>query len=77
MIRVFSLLIVFGWGAQALGGGAFGVLVSGGIALALNQAWKKHDRQQYLEARREAILTDEAAYLEIHRRAQTTEEGRP
>jgi hypothetical protein len=70
MIRVLSLLLLFGIGAQALGGGTFGVVVSGAIALAANHAWKKQDRQQRLAAHAEEVERDEA--LRLHVREQRT-----
>ena len=68
MIRIFSCLLIFGLGAQALGGGAFGVLASGAIALATNHLWENRDRQQRLQVHTEEVERDEA--LRLHVREQ-------
>jgi hypothetical protein len=74
MIRVLSCLLLFGLGAQALGGGAFGVIVSGAIALGANYLWKKQDRDERTRRHREQIVADEQLRLDVlHRREQ---EGR-
>jgi len=39
-VRILSCLLLFGIGAEALGGGDVGVILSGIVALAINRAWK-------------------------------------
>jgi hypothetical protein len=46
--RNLACLLLFGVGAQALGGGAVGVIGSAIVALAANRAWKA---QQHADAR--------------------------
>lgn len=64
MIRVLVCLLMFGLGAQALGGGTFGVIVSGAIALAINWKWKQVNAQE----RRQRVIDDEQLRLEVRER---------
>lgn len=52
LTRILSCLILFGIGAQALGGGGVGVIGSGVVALAANHLWKA---QQHADARRQHV----------------------
>jgi len=59
LVRILSCLILFGIGAQALGGGDVGVILSAIVALAINRVWKS---QQHADARRqhqEDVIADE------------------
>jgi hypothetical protein len=70
MIRVLVCLLMFGLGAQALGGGAIGVIVSGAIALWINRTWKRVNAEDH----RRQVVADEQLRLDVmHRRH---EEGR-
>jgi hypothetical protein len=52
LVRILSCLLLFGIGAQALGGRDVGVILSGIVALAINRAWKA---QQHADARRQHV----------------------
>jgi hypothetical protein len=59
LVRILSCLLLFGIGAEALGGGDVGVILSAIVALAINRAWKA---QQHVDARRqhqEDVVADE------------------
>lgn len=64
MIRVLVCLLMFGLGAQALGGGAFGVILSGAIALAINWKWKQVKEGE----RRQRVIDDEDLRLQVRER---------
>lgn len=68
MVRILSLLILFGLGAEALGGGPVGVIVSAAISLFLNRVWKEQERRQLERAHREAVIADEDLRLEVRER---------
>lgn len=48
LVRILSCLLLFGIGAQALGGGDVGVILSAIVALAANRVWRQ---QQHADAR--------------------------
>lgn len=58
MTRVFVCLLLFGWGAEALGGGTFAVIVSGAIALGASHLWKRADRERQEDAHRRQVIAD-------------------
>lgn len=64
MIRVLICLLLFGLGAQALGGGAFGVIVSGAISLWINWKWKQVNAEEH----RRQVIADEQTRLEVRER---------
>jgi len=72
LVRILSCLILFAIGAEALGGGDVGVILSGIVALAISRAWKA---QQHADARRqhqEDVVADEnlrADVRELRQRA--------
>jgi hypothetical protein len=68
MIRVLSCLLLFDVGAQALGGGAFGVIVSGIVALAANRAWKRQQQAERAARHRQSVIADEDLRLEVRER---------
>ncbi len=68
LTRVFCCLILFGWGAEALGGGAVGVGISGAIALGASYLWREQQRQQRAQRHREAVIADEDLRLEVRER---------
>jgi hypothetical protein len=65
MTRVLCCLLLFGLGAEALGGGAVGVILSGGISLWLNHRWKEQERRDRLRVHRERIIDDERVRLQV------------
>lgn len=68
MIRIFSCLLLFGVGAQALGGGTFGVIVSGIVALTANHAWKRQQQVERAAQHRQSVIADEDLRLEVRER---------
>lgn len=70
LVRILSCLLLWGVGAEALGGGAFGVIVSAVVAFAANRAW----RLQQAADRRAAIVADEQLRAEVRERRR--DEGR-
>lgn len=68
LVRILSWLLLFGIGAQALGGGDVGVIGSAIVALAVNRAWRQ---QQHADARRqhaEDVIADEQLRLAVRER---------
>jgi hypothetical protein len=68
LVRILSCLLLFGIGAEALGGGDVGVIGSALVALGANHAWKA---QQRADARREHardVIADEQLRLEVRER---------
>lgn len=68
MIRVLSCLLLFGVGAQALGSGTFGVIVSGIVALAANHAWKLQQQAERAAQHRQKVIADEDLRLKVRER---------
>lgn len=65
LTRVLSCLLLFGLGAEALGGGAVGVIGSAVVALGINHVWRE---QQHTDARRrhaEDVIADEELRLAV------------
>lgn len=70
MTRVLVCLLLFGLGAQALGGGPIALIISGAIALYVSWRWK----QVKAEEHRRQVVADEQLRLDVlHRRER---EGR-
>jgi hypothetical protein len=70
LVRIGSCLLLWGIGAQALGGGPVGVVVSAVVAFSVNRLW----RLQQAADRRAAIVADEQLRLEVRERRR--DEGR-
>jgi hypothetical protein len=68
LLRTFSCLMIFGWGAQALGGGGVGVILSAIVALAANHLWRQGQQQRHIREHREYVIADEE--LRLHVREQ-------
>ena len=74
LIRILSCLLLFGLGAQALGGGAIGVIGSGIVALATNRVWRWQEEDDRRRQHERSVVADEQLRLDVlHRREQ---EGR-
>jgi hypothetical protein len=69
--RILACLLLFGLGAQALGGGAIGVLVSALVSLAANRAWRIAQEADRRAAHRTQIMEDEELRLQIRDRRET------
>jgi O-antigen/teichoic acid export membrane protein len=53
VIRILACLLLFGLGAEALGGAAVGVILSALIAIFVNAYWREQQRRRFArEARR-------------------------
>ncbi len=70
MIRVLTLVLLFGLGVEALGGGPVGVIISGTISLFLNFQWKRVDAENH----RRSVVADEQLRMDV--RARRKDEGR-
>lgn len=74
LTRLLCCYLLFGIGAEALGGGDLGLIGSAIVALWINRAWRT---QQHDDARREHardVIADENLRLEVRHRRQ--DEGR-
>jgi hypothetical protein len=74
LVRILSCLILFGIGAEALGGGDVGVILSAIVALAINRVWRQ---QQHLDARRrhqEDVVADENLRADVRELRQRSVE---
>lgn len=67
MVRTFVCLWLFGVGAEALGGGAFGVVVSGAVALYVNKLWHDQKREELQTRHRKQVEADERLRLWVRR----------
>lgn len=65
MTRTLVCLLVFGSGAQLLGGGIFGVVVSGAFALYVNKLWHDQTRSELQQRHRKEVEADEALRLRV------------
>jgi hypothetical protein len=74
LVRILSCLLLFGIGAEALGGGDVGVILSAIVALAINRVWRQ---QQHLDARRrhqEDVVADENLRADVRELRQRSVE---
>lgn len=70
LTRILSCLVLFGIGADALGGGDVGVIGSAIVALAIDRVWKA---QQHADARRqhqEDVVADEELRAQVRERLE-------
>jgi predicted PurR-regulated permease PerM len=58
--RILACLLLFGLGAEALGGGVVGVILSALIAIFINAYWREQQRQRFAREHAEAVDRDEA-----------------
>jgi Flp pilus assembly protein TadB len=58
--RILACLLLFGLGAEALGGAAVGVILSALIAIFINAYWREQRRQRFAREHAEAVDRDEA-----------------
>jgi hypothetical protein len=58
-VRILSCLLLFGIGAEALGGGDVGVILSGIVALAISRAWKAQQHADVRRQHQEDVVADE------------------
>jgi predicted PurR-regulated permease PerM len=58
--RILACLLLFGLGAEALGGGAVGVILSALIAIFINAYWRELQRRRFAREHAEAVDRDEA-----------------
>lgn len=68
MIRVFSCLLMFGWGAEALGGGTVAVILSGIVAIGMNSLWKREAALDRARQHRRTVIEDENLRLAVRER---------
>jgi len=74
LVRILSCLILFGIGAEALGGGDVGLIVSGLVALAISRAWRNQQRADARQQHAQDVIADEQLRLEVRERRR--DEGR-
>ncbi len=74
LVRILSCLLLFGLGAEALGGGAFGVTASAVVAFGANYLWREQQRSDRLRLHREDVIADEQLRLDVRERRR--DEGR-
>jgi O-antigen/teichoic acid export membrane protein len=58
--RILACLLLFGLGAEALGGGVVGVIFSALIAIFVNAYWRELQRRRFVREHVEAVDRDEA-----------------
>jgi hypothetical protein len=73
--RICSCLLLWGIGAQALGGGTVGVVLSALVALGANHAWKAQHRADARREHARDVIADEQLRAEVRERRRG--EGRP
>ncbi|HXW58938.1 MAG TPA: hypothetical protein VEJ23_05615 [Solirubrobacteraceae bacterium] len=66
--RVLCCVLLFGLGAEALGGGAVGLVASAIVALGVNYLWRKQQQERLLREHRERIEADEDLRLAVRER---------
>jgi hypothetical protein len=72
LVRILSCLLLFGIGAEALGGGDVGLIGSAIVAFAINRAWRSQQREQARQQHRRDVIADEELrrqVRELHERA--------
>lgn len=70
MIRVLVCLLMFGLGAEALGGGPVALIISGAVSLWINWKWKQVNAEEH----QRRVVADEQLRLDVMHRRQR--EGR-
>ena len=73
LVRIMSCLLLFGMGAQTLGGGAVGVIGSAIVALGANHLWREQQRADATRVHREAVEADEELRLAVRERRSKAE----
>jgi hypothetical protein len=68
LVRILSCLVLFGIGAEALGGGDIGLIGSAIVALAINHYWKAQQHADARQQHREDVIADEQLRLEVRER---------
>ena len=68
LTRILSCMLLFGFGAEALGGGAVGVIGSAIVALGANYLWREQQRADAARVHRESVIADEELRLAVRER---------
>jgi hypothetical protein len=68
LLRILACLLLFGLGAEALGGGTLGVIGSAIVALAINRYWKAQQHADARQRHREDVIADEQLRLAVRER---------
>jgi hypothetical protein len=75
-VRICCCLLLFGVGAEALGGGDVGLIGSAIVAFAVNRVWREQQREQARAEHRRDVIADEELRADVReRRAQAERVG--